>query len=544
MTERWELAAKATEFVAEEMGVALQRSALSPNIRERMDHSCAVLDPSGRIVAQAEHIPVHLGSFRVAARNLLDRVERQGPTLAPGEMLVSNDPYLTGTHLNDVTVLAPIDVGNRRVGWSITKAHYVDVGGPVPGSLNPVARTLEEEGQVIPPTRLVSRGRVDRGVLRQIRRRFGDPVTARGDLEAQMAANRRGIAGVRALVDRFGTERLRESWAETVAHGRALTRASLSRLPHASASAEDRLEGDEGPLPLRVRVTISGTRFAADFTGSHAQVESPLNAVYGVTYSATAFAARCLLPASVPTNEGFYGSLVAAAPPGSILNPRSPAAVGGGNVETAQRVADVVLRALASIVPDRIPAASSGTMMNLMMGGTRASGARWAYYETIGGGSGARPGGDGVSGVHANMTNTLNTPVEVAEREFPLEFLAYELRRRSGGSGRYRGGDGIVRAFRTTRPTTVSILAERFRTRPWGLAGGGPGRPARVTLRIGERSRPSPARATYRLPAGATVRIETPGGGGYGRAASGPARRRPRDRKTPSERGTEVPSAA
>ncbi len=521
MTDQWSLVAKATEFVAEEMGVALRRSALSPNIRERMDHSCAVLDLDGRIVAQAEHIPVHLGSFRVGARNVLDWIQRVSLELGPRDMLVFNDPYVSGTHLNDVTVLAPIGTGRHQQGWVITKAHHVDVGGPVPGSLNPDARTLDEEGLVIPPTVVDASSDWGRTPLGQaMGANFREPDTAHGDLAAQFAANRRGIAGVKALQERFGIQGVADGWRGSIDHGRALTQQGLSRISRRSVTASDALEGNGALWPIRVSLAVSGRGVRADFAGSHDAVPAPLNAVFGVTYSATAFAVRCVLPGAVPTNEGFYGCLDVRAPLGTIVNPRTPAAVSGGNVETAQRVADVMLRAFARLLPRRMPAASAGTMMNLMMGGVRRDGRRWAYYETIGGGSGGRPNSGGVSGVHTNMTNTLNTPIEVAEHEYPLEFLEYRLRTHSGGTGRHRGGDGIVRAFRVTAPTTVSILGDRFRLRPWGLRGGGSGYPARVIVTRSGQPETWSGRARSDLRAGDSVRLETPGGGGYGARAS------------------------
>lgn len=526
MTEDWLLVAKATEYVADEMGVALRRSALSPNIRERMDHSCAVLDLDGRIVAQAEHIPVHLGSFRIGARNALAWLHATSRDLRAHEMLVFNDPYLSGTHLNDVTVLAPIRRSGRGLGWVITKAHHVDVGGPVPGSLNPDARTLDEEGLVISPTVVdTSSDWRSTALARAIETNFRDPETGRGDLAAQFAANRRGIAGVSALVERFGTRGVADGWREAIDHGRALARDGLARFPRRTAYAEDELEGPTSRWPIRVKIAVTDRGVRADFAGSHPEVPAPFNAVFGVTYSAVAFAVRCLLPDNVPTNEGFYGCLDVRAPLGSIVNPHSPAAVGGGNVETSQRVADVTLRALSRLLPARVPAASAGTMMNLMMGGVRRDGRRWAYYETIGGGSGGRPRSDGVSGVHTNMTNTLNTPIEVAEHEYPLEFVEYHLRPGSGGPGRYRGGDGIVRAFRVTEPTVVSILADRFELPPWGLRGGGPGRTARISVTRGRRPEVWPSKARGELEAGDELRIETPGGGGYGLAASLPHHR-------------------
>ena len=517
MTDRWELVAKATEFVAEEMGVALRRSALSPNIRERMDHSCAVLTEDTRIAAQAEHIPVHLGSFKVGTEKLFAWLAREAIPLNEGDMVVVNDPYVSGTHLNDVMILAPVFVNGVRRAHVVTKAHLVDVGGPAPGSLNPDARTLFGEGLVIPPTTLVRAGHVDTNVLRWLAANFKDPSTALGDLHAEIAANRMGISRVASLFDRFGRRGVHEGWARSIDHTRMVVRRTLRTWKAGHHRAIDAMELHGSFLPVRLNLSITGTSVLADFRGSHAQVEAPINAVLGVTYSATAFAVRSALASEVPTNSGFYDCVRILAPSGSIVNPTAPAPVSGGNVETTQRVADVVLRALSHALPGRIPAASAGTMMNVMLGGHRSSGSYWAYYETIGGGTGGRARSDGVSGVQTNMTNTLNTPIEVAEREFPLFFTRYGLRRHSGGVGRHPGGEGIVRSFQVRSPTTLSLLADRFLRGPWGLQGGSPGSSGRATIVRGKRRFVMPSKFVTELAAEDEVRLETPGGGGYGR---------------------------
>lgn len=512
---RWELIYRATAFVAEEAGAALRRSALSPNIRERADHSVAVLDAEGRIVAQAEHIPVHLGSFHVGVANVVRWMEREGVELGPGDALALNDPYISGTHLNDVMVLSPIYWQGRLVGYMVNKAHHVDVGGPVPASINPNARTLYEEGLVLPPVKLVKAGRLDRELLSVWLANVRMPEAALGDLRAQLAANAVGAARVVELFQRHGPA-VREAWEEAIRYGRELALRGMARWPRGTYAAEDHLEWRGSLLPIRVRLTIGDDGVEADFGGTAGQVEGPLNAVLGVTFSATAFPVRCLLPQDVPTNHGFYSLLRLRAPEGTLVNPRRPAAVAGGNLETSQRVADAVFKALAEAMPDRVPAAGSGTMMNVMMGGVWR-GAGWSYYETIGGGTGGRPGKPGVSGVHVNMTNTMNTPIEVAERQYPLLFTAYHIREGSGGEGRWRGGDGIVRAFKVLAPTRLAVLADRVMQGPWGLAGGKPGRPARIAIRRADgRVEELDGKAVTDLQPGDEVVIETPGGGGWG----------------------------
>lgn len=517
MTDDGELVAKATEFVAEEMGVALRRSALSPNIRERLDHSTAVLDPDGAVAAQAEHIPVHLGSFAVGASQLLTELAKGAEELVDGKMAVVNDPYVSGTHLNDLMLLAPVFVRSRRVAYVINKAHHVDVGGPVPGSLNPGARDLYGEGVVLPPLRLVRGSRLDQEVVALLTRNVREPETSLGDLQAQVAANRLGTARVRQLVDRFGTTAVQDGWREARSRTAQLVKLGLARMKRGSARASDVLELVDRDVRLRVAVSAGTRGVTVDFAGTDPQVAAPINAVFGVTFSASSFAVRAALSTEFATNEGFYECVRVRAPPGSLVNPRRPAAVSGGNVETAQRVADVVLEALGHLVPRPLPAGSSGTMFNLMLGGVRPSGRAWAYYETIGGGSGGRANGPGVSGVHTNMTNTLNTPIEVAEATYPLRFLQYGLRRGSGGRGQGRGGDGIVRAFRLLEPMRVSLLADRFRVPPSGRRGGDPGAPGRVSVRSDSTVRWPGSKFSLDLDAGSCVVLETPGGGGFGR---------------------------
>ncbi|TRN01236.1 5-oxoprolinase [Sulfolobus sp. E1] len=505
----WEVVHKASEFIAEEMGVMLKKSAMSPNIRERMDHSCAILDKDGNVVAQAEHIPVHLGSFRIGVKNTLKMVN-----LEEGDMVVLNDPYISGTHLNDVMLLAPIYYGNKLVGYVVNKAHQVDVGGPSPASLNPQASTIYEEGLVIPPVKLVKRGKIDNEIINIIKENFKVPEVSLGDLNAQISANLTGISRVKQLVDKYGLETVLISWEKSIEYSKELSLKEISKWNVGEAEDEDYLELDEiKKIKLKINVTYDG--IYADFTGTDRQVNLPYNAVYGVTFSAVSFVIRSLIQKEIPTNEGFYGIINVKAPEGTIVNPIKPAPVGGGNVETSQRIADVTFKVLSHIIP--VPAAGSGTMMNVMMGGIH-NGVYWAYYETIGGGTGGRPNKDGVSGVHVNMTNTLNTPIEIAERQYPILFTAYKIREGSGGKGKYKGGDGIIRAFKVLDETRLSIMAERFIIPPWGLNRGENGKPGKVTIvRNNGRIENMPSKFSTLLKEGDEVIIETPGGGGYGK---------------------------
>jgi len=513
----WELIYKATAYIAEEMGVALKRSAFSPNIRERMDHSCAIVDRRGRIVAQAEHIPVHLGSFRVCVKNILSWLEREGVNLEDGDMLAFNDPYISGTHLNDVTIIAPIYYKGSYIGYVINKAHQVDVGGPMPGSMNPEARTIYEEGLIISPTKIVKMGSIDREVMRLILSNTKTPLITEGDTKAQIAANIVGARRVLELVERYGLETVEEAWDRAINHARALAQTRISGWRRGAFEAEDYLELDDYEPSIRVRLEVGEDYVRADFTGSSRQIDRPYNAVYGVTYAAVAFSVRSTMVGDIPVNEGFYSMVEVIAPEGTIVNPKKPAPVAGGNVETSQRIADTVLKALSAVAPERVPAAGSGTMMNVMIGGEDPISGYWAYYETIGGGTGGRPGKHGVSGVHVNMTNTMNTPIEVAERSYPIIYTAYRIRDGSGGGGRFRGGDGIVRSFRVLRPARLSIMSERVKRPPWGLYGGEPGKPGRILIKKKDgRELTMPSKFTAELEEGDEVVIETPGGGGWG----------------------------
>lgn len=511
----WEVVFKATVFVAEEMGIALKRSALSPNIKERVDLSCAIVDEYGRIIAQAEHIPVHLGSFRIGVLNTLEYLRRENIELDEGDVIVVNDPYIAGTHLNDFMLLAPVYHSNKLFGYVVNKAHHVDVGGSIPGSINPNAKTIYEEGLIIPPVKLVNRWIVKREIIDIVASNVKTPEVFIGDLYAQYAAIRVGVFRVRELLEKYGFITTLNSWDKAIEYSKKATLLQVGSWTQGVAEAEDYIELDDKDLVIHVKVEISGDRVRLDFTNTSQQVNAPLNAVYGVTYAASSYTIRALLSGDIPVNEGFYSTLEVIAREGTIVNPVKPAPVGGGNLETSQRIVDALLLAFSKLIPEKVPAAGSGTMMNTMLGGFSPSRGYWAYYETVGGGTGGRPGKHGVSGVHVNMTNTLNTPIEVAERTYPVLYTAYRIRDGSGGEGVYRGGDGIIRGFVVLEPATLSILADRFKRGPYGLHGGSPGKPGRVVIKKrGGTILYTPSKFTTQLDPGDEVLIETPGGGG------------------------------
>jgi N-methylhydantoinase B len=481
----------ALRAACEEMGLVLIRSAHSANIKERRDASTALFDAAGEMVMQAEHIPVHLGSMPAAVAAVL------GEEHEPEVSWILNDPFAGGTHLPDITLITPIfaGAGEELVGFAASRAHHADVGGSVPGSMPADSRTLEEEGVVIPPQPL-HEDTIDRLVagMRQ-------PAERRADLRAQLAANVTGAARVDELVRRLGVRRLRGATDAVLDYAERRTRACLAALPGGERSAHDVLEAPEGDLPLRLRAVVEGERLLLDFSGSAAQHEGNLNCPTSVTRSACLFAVRVLTDPDIPPTAGAYRPIDVRVPEGSVLNARPGAAVAAGNVETSSRVADLVLAAFGC-------ALGQGTMNNLTLGGPRFS-----YYETIGGGQGACADADGPSAVHVAMSNTLNTPIEALEREFPLRLVQYALRRGSGGAGCRRGGDGVVREIEALEPMTFSLIAERRRHGPRGAAGGRDGAPGRDTL----DGAPIPGKASGTLQAGQRLRIETPGGGGLGR---------------------------
>ncbi|MGE5273576.1 MAG: hydantoinase B/oxoprolinase family protein [Verrucomicrobiota bacterium] len=482
--------------VAEEMGTALVRSASSPNIKERRDCSAALFDARGRMVAQAEHIPVHLGAMQESVGAVIARAPRRG------DVFVLNDPFEGGSHLPDVTLVSPLDVDGEIVGYACTRAHHSDVGGLVPGSMPAGSTTIWQEGLIIPPVRL------DESIMRIILSNVRTPEVRRADLRAQAAANRLAGERIRELVERRGRDTVLATFDAVIAYAERRAREAIRRLPDGRYEAEGEVEGDgitDDDLPIRVAVTVAGDEIEIDFDGTAPAAAGNVNAPLAVTRAACTFAVKVALGADVPVNAGLYEAVSIRVPEGCLLDARAPSAVVAGNVETSQRIADTVLLALAQGA--EVPAQGQGTMNNVVIGTST-----WAYYETLGGGQGASGRGDGPSGVHVGMSNTLNTPVEALELELPLRVERYELLDGSGGGGRHRGGDGLVRSLRVLEPATLSLLTDRRRHAPLGLRGGGPGRPGRNLLN-GEEL---PSKATRELNAGDVVTVETPGGGGWG----------------------------
>ena len=495
------------ESVAEEMGEVLVRGAYSPNITERRDCSTAVFDAAGRLVAQAEHIPVHLGAMPEAVDAVLDCDPE------PGEVWALNDPFRGGTHLPDVTLVSPIGRDGEVAGYAVSRAHHADVGGMAPGSMPAGARDVHQEGLRVPPVVLVADGERRADVEALLFANVRNPTARRADLRAQLGANACGAERITGLFDRHG-DRLHRAFDAVVDYSRERVEAELAALPDGSYSASDALEGDgvtDEDVPIAVNITLEGSEMTVDFAGTADQVAGNLNAPLAVARSAVYFVLRCVTDPDIPPNAGCYEPVTVTAPEGSLLDPEPPAAVVGGNVETSQRVTDVVFAALAEAAPGRVPAMGQGTMNNVVVGGPD-----FAYYETVGGGAGATPDADGASGVQVGMTNTLNTPIEALEAAYPLRVTEYALRRGSGGAGRHRGGDGLVREFRLLRGATLSLLTERRRHPPRGLSGGDPGARGR-NLVDGE---PVPAKVTRDVDAGTRVRLETPGGGGFGTPAA------------------------
>ncbi len=492
--------------VATEMGDVLRRSSLSPNIKERADCSAAVFTPRGELLVQAEHIPVHLGSMPASVAAAIDT----GLDLRAGEQVILNDPFAGGTHLNDITLVAPCHAGGRLIGWVANRAHHADVGGMTPGSIPPAATEIYQEGLRIPPLRFTPQ------IAALLEANSRAPVERRGDLEAQAGANRVGVGRLAALAAR------RADFAEVVDYGERRMRAALEALPDGTWTAEDVLDStgpdpdQQQPVTIRLRLTIEGSAAVFDFSGTDAQQRGNVNAVAAVTASAVAWALRSVSDPAIPANGGTQRPVRIIIPAASVVGASPPAAVGAGNVEVSQRVADVCLRALAGPAPGRVGAAGQGTMNNLIIGGRSG----WVYYETVGGGQGGRPGRAGMNGVHTGMTNTMDTPTEALERVYPLRVLRYRLRDRSGGPGAANGGDGIERVIQVLEPATVSLITERRRRPPWGLRGGEPGALGENWLWPGgdEGCRVRLAdKVTVAVEKNDAVQILAPGGGGWGR---------------------------
>jgi N-methylhydantoinase B len=504
-------------FVAlvEEMGTVLQRTALSPNIVERRDHSCALYDSAGRTVAMGDHMPVHLGSMPLSVRAVRDALD-----LAPGDVAIVNDPAAGGTHLPDLTLVRAVFLeGDASPAFCLAnRAHHADVGGRSGGSMG-LWTDLWQEGVVLPPLRLVAGGERVRPTWRHLLTGVRTPEEREGDLAAQLASLETGERRLRALVARYGREKLETMGDELLAYTGRAVRAALGELPDGTWEFADRLDGDgtaDGTLEIRVRLTVAGENAIFDFGGTSPPARGPLNANPAIVRSAILYVVRALCADDLPANDGLLEPVTIDVPRGSLLDPGPGSAVSGGNVETSQRIVDVLLGALARAVPDRIPAASQGTMNNLALSGALSGGRPFTYYETVAGGAGGHPARAGASGIHTHMTNSLNTPVEALERALPVRVVRYGYRRGSGGSGHRPGGDGLVRELEALAPMEGTLLADRRQGAPWGLAGGGAGRTGRDTIVRGGKRESLPAKGRFDLAPGDRIRVETPGGGGWG----------------------------
>jgi N-methylhydantoinase B len=504
--------------IPEEMGLVLRKAACSPNIKERRDYSCALFDQDGKLVSQAAHIPVHLGSMPLSVQAA---IEKFALDLHPGDCIILNDPFLGGTHLPDITLVSPyfLEGASAPYAFVASRAHHADVGGMTPGSM-PVAREIYQEGLIIPPIKLFRQGQIDPSVWDLILANVRTPQERSGDLRAQLAANQRGLLRFNALVSRYGAEEISLRMVQLLAYTERLTHQLIASLPNGTYLNEDFLDDDgvdADPIPIRVLLTIQGDEAIVDFTGSSPQVKGSLNAVYAITLSAVYYVFRCLLGLDVPNNAGCLVPIQVIAPPGSILNALPPAPVAGGNVETSQRIVDVLLGALAQACPERIPAASQGTMNNLTLGGFDPLRQKpFAYYETLGGGMGASPTSAGPSAIHSHMTNTLNTPIEALEYTYPLRVQQYAIRKGSGGQGKHTGGDGLIRQVQVLTDAQLTLLCDRRKLSPYGLSGGEPGKPGLNRLLRQSEEILLPSKGTFDLHPGDILSIETPGGGGWG----------------------------
>ena len=511
--------------IAEEAGAALRRTSYSPNIKERADCSTAVFDAHARMVAQAEHIPVHLGSMPAS---VLAALEAFDGALDPGDQVLVSDPYAGGTHLPDWTLVAPVHDGRGLLlGYTANRAHHSDVGGSAPGSMPAGATEIFAEGLRIPPVKLRVHGEEMRDIVALLLANTRTPRERLGDLRAQVGANHLTAARMRELADHLGADGLAATMAATLDHAERSVRAALTDLPDGTYRFEDWLDDDGtgvGPIPIRVAVTIDGDELTCDFTGSADQVPGSVNAPRAVTVSAAVYVLRAVAAPDVPSNDGGVRPLHVVTVPGSVVDPLPPASVAAGNVETSQRIVDVLLGALAEAAPDRVPAASQGTMNNTLFGGTDPrTGEPFTYYETLAGGTGAGPWGPGANGTHSHMTNTKNTPIEAFEAAYPLQVVEYRLRDGSGGHGRFAGGNGLRRVIEVvTDDATASLLTERRSSRPWGLSGGGPGMSGRNTLVRDGVEEELPAKVTVRLRRGDRLVVDTPGGGGFGDGSGHP----------------------
>ncbi|WP_456392463.1 hydantoinase B/oxoprolinase family protein [Persephonella sp.] len=501
--------------VAEEMGVILQKTAFSPNIKERRDFSCAVFDREGRLVAQAAHIPVHLGSMPMSVRSAISHIQFE-----EGDMVVLNDPYRGGTHLPDVTLIAPVFIDGELTFFVANRAHHSDIGGSSSGSM-PLSRSIFQEGLIIPPVKLVKKGEISKEVMEFIKSNVRTPEEREGDFMAQVSANTAGIKRLKELVDKYSKKTVLHYMKALNDYSERVMRSRINEIPDGTYTFTDYMEDDgvgNTDIKISVEIKIDGERAVVDFSGSDDQTEGSINAVRAITLSAVYYVFRSLVREDIPTNDGCFRPIEVITRKGSVVNCQHPFPVAAGNVETSQRIVDVVLGALSKAIPDEIPAASQGTMNNLTIGGIHPqTGRPFTYYETIGGGMGAFLGGDGESGIQSHMTNTLNTPVEALEFEFPFMVERYSLRKNSGGEGVYRGGDGLIRQIKLLTDAEVTVISERRRIPPYGLSGGQPGEVGRnIIIHRGKRIEEK-GKFTRKLNKGDSIVIETPGGGGFGK---------------------------
>ena len=534
--------------VAEEMGIALRRTAFSPNIKERRDYSCAVFDAQGHVIAQGDHMPVHLGSMPMAVASALKAIDLQ-----PGDVVALNDPFAGGTHLPDVTLVMPVCSEQWAVGsddpvttnarskkvlrqlklptahrplptlfYVANRAHHADIGGATPGSMG-LATDIYGEGLSIPPIRLVRNGALDDDVMRLILANVRSHDERRGDFQAQIGSLRTGAVRLLEIVARRGKRETADYAAHLIEYSARLMRHAIGAIPNGSYEAEDALDDDgvsDHDVDIKVRISINGEKALIDFSGSAPQVAGPINAVEAITVSAVSYVFRCLLAGDVPASAGLMSPIEVIAPKGTVVNAVHPAAVAGGNVETSQRIVDVLFKALAKALPNKIPAASQGTMNNLTIGGIDprpgSLGREFSYYETVAGGMGARPEQDGMNAIHTHMTNSLNTPAEALEYAYPLRVREYKIRKSSGGKGKRKGGDGVIREIETLAPARMSLLADRRKRGPYGLSGGADGKPGSAEIIRDGRARKLGSKGSWELQAGDRIRIESPGGGGFG----------------------------
>ncbi|MDH5444916.1 MAG: hydantoinase B/oxoprolinase family protein [Gammaproteobacteria bacterium] len=494
--------------VCDEMGTVLQKAAFSPNIRDRLDFSCAIFDAKGELCAQAAHIPVHLGSMAYAMQGIVTNIEWQ-----EGDMIIVNDPYLGGTHLPDITLIAPVYHDDILQAFVVNRAHHADIGGETPGSM-PISGSLDEEGIIIPPSHLLREGQVDEACLSNIVGQTRSELQGRGDFAAQISANRTGLTRLSLLISQMGSSNFQQALHELNAYGERLAQAALAVIPDGEYSFSDYMDDDglgNQDIKICAKLKVESHQVHVDFSGTAPQTAGNINCPLSVAAAAVYYVFRCLMPAQTPACAGSFRPITLSAPEACLLNAKRPAAVAAGNVETSTRIVDVVMGALAKALPDQIPAASHGSMNNLAMGGV-VNGKSWDYYETMGGGMGASSNQPGLSGVQTHMTNTRNTPIEVLESRYPVRLHIYSIRKGSGGQGTQPGGDGLVREFEFLADTTVTLLTERRTHQPWGLAGGKPAQPGENSL----NQQVLGSKFTAQVKANDRLRLSSAGGGAWG----------------------------